>query len=262
MRLPYPIGLAFLAAVICPGEQPPAAPEITSSPATAVFRSSTNLVQVPVVVRDSSGHAVGTLRAEDFQLLDGGKPQVISRFSVEQFDTSVSVQTGAGPNAVARLEMPLAVEPWNSASFGISDIALSTEIRAVDPVPSTGGPVLEGRGPLMAGGRQFVPAASNRFRRSGQIYFYTEVYDPALGGANPSSPTMQYRILDKKTGEVKLDSGVGSVASFVRPGNPLVPFATRLAVAELPAGSYRLEVRAANPSVQDAVARTVDFELQ
>jgi hypothetical protein len=86
--------------------------------------------------------------------------------------------------------------------------------------------------------------------------------DPALGGANPPSPTMQYRILDKKTGEVKLDSGVGSVASFVRPGNPLVPFATRLAVAELPAGSYRLEVRAANPSVQDAVARTVDFELQ
>lgn len=68
---------------------------MTARPATAVFRSSTNLVQVPVVVRDSSGHAVGTLGADDFQLFDGGKPQAISRFSVEKFDSAESLQTRA-----------------------------------------------------------------------------------------------------------------------------------------------------------------------
>jgi len=69
--------------------------EVTSTQAPAVFRSSTNLVQVPVVVRDRAGHTVGTLGADDFELLDGGKLQTISRFSVEKLATSESLRTAA-----------------------------------------------------------------------------------------------------------------------------------------------------------------------
>lgn len=50
----------------------------------ATFQSKVNLVLVPVVVRDQSGAAVGTLQKEDFQLSDKGKVQVISKFSVEK----------------------------------------------------------------------------------------------------------------------------------------------------------------------------------
>ncbi len=48
------------------------------------FKVSVNLVVVRVIVRDSKGFAVGTLKKEDFQLFDNGKPQTIARFAVEQ----------------------------------------------------------------------------------------------------------------------------------------------------------------------------------
>src|ERR1035437_9766640 len=118
MRLPYRMYVLSFVALICAGEQPPpatnqAAPEVTSSQAPAVFRSSANVVQVPVARPDAGGHAVGSLRAEDFQLFDGGKPQAISRFSVEKFQTNESLQTrprspipGAGAAEVVTGTLP------------------------------------------------------------------------------------------------------------------------------------------------------------
>ena len=56
--------------------------------APAAFSSRVFLVQVPVVVRDKQGRAVGTLHKEDFQLFDKGKPQIITRFTVEKAGAS------------------------------------------------------------------------------------------------------------------------------------------------------------------------------
>jgi VWFA-related protein len=67
-------------------QNPPAenSAEVTSHDAPATFSTKVNLVMVPVVVRDGKGKAIGTLQKEDFQLFDKGKPQVISRFSLEK----------------------------------------------------------------------------------------------------------------------------------------------------------------------------------
>ena len=183
------------------------------------------------------------------------------QFTVAAGKYLFSVAIGAGPNAVGKVEMPLEVDPWNAASFGIGGIAFSTEARPVDVASEGSGPILEGRTPLVAGGRRFVPASTSRFKRSDQLYFYTEVYDPALEGGSPSALTMEYRVLDRKTGEVKQDTGMAGVASYVSPGDPRVPFATRVPVAQLPAGSYRLEVRAGHTLGGETVARTADFDL-
>lgn len=86
--------LVFSTAAVWP-QTPPAQnqPEVSSEEAPVIFSSRVNLVSVPVVVRDRNGHAVGNLQKEDFQLFDKGKPQLITKFSMEK---SESGATAAG----------------------------------------------------------------------------------------------------------------------------------------------------------------------
>ncbi|HTG28463.1 MAG TPA: VWA domain-containing protein [Methylomirabilota bacterium] len=60
------------------------------------LRLKVNLVPVPVVVRDSAGHAVGNLQKENFQLFDDRKQQQITQFTLEE-----SERPGTGPTAIA-----------------------------------------------------------------------------------------------------------------------------------------------------------------
>jgi VWFA-related protein len=76
--------LMGLAIAICAAAQTSTTAETVTKEEPATFKARVNLVLVPVVVRDKTGHTVGTLKQEDFQLFDKGKPQVISRFTVEK----------------------------------------------------------------------------------------------------------------------------------------------------------------------------------
>lgn len=59
--------------------------EISQKDEPATFTTHVNLVMVPVVVRDKTGRAIGNLTKQDFLLLDKGKPQQISRFTIEKW---------------------------------------------------------------------------------------------------------------------------------------------------------------------------------
>jgi VWFA-related protein len=89
------------------GPQPQTTAEMTQRDAPFTFSTAVNLVLVPVVVRDREGHAIGTLKKEDFQLFDKGKLQEISKFSVEKAEApptlpDTSIQTDANGNPQAK----------------------------------------------------------------------------------------------------------------------------------------------------------------
>ena len=81
-------GFAVAVAVFvsAPIASPQSAAPSTENQNEVRFKAETDLVLVPVVVRDDQGNAVGNLRKEDFQIFDKGKPQEITKFSIE--DTS------------------------------------------------------------------------------------------------------------------------------------------------------------------------------
>jgi VWFA-related protein len=73
--------------ILLPAQAPPIdknAPELTQKDAPTIFKTRVDMVSVPVVVRDSKGHVVGTLTKENFHVFDRGKPQEIVRFTVEK----------------------------------------------------------------------------------------------------------------------------------------------------------------------------------
>lgn len=62
----------------------------------AKLRVNVRLVLARVVVRDSSGHAVGGLHKEDFEIFDNGKKQVISNFDAQSPINNLEKTTSKG----------------------------------------------------------------------------------------------------------------------------------------------------------------------
>jgi hypothetical protein len=58
-------------------------PQVSIEDTVGTFKLRVNLVQVHVVVRDSSGKPVENLQKEDFQLYDNNKLQAITTFAIE-----------------------------------------------------------------------------------------------------------------------------------------------------------------------------------
>ncbi len=107
---------------VTPQGQPKA--EVTTQETGFTIRSRVNLVSVPVVVRDSSGHAIGGLAREDFLITDNGKPQIVSKFAVEKFGEGGTAEVPADAPAAAPAPAPAAktAVPERYVAFFIDDL--------------------------------------------------------------------------------------------------------------------------------------------
>ena len=87
-----------------------------------------------------------------------------------------------------------------------------------------------------------------------------EIYDPLLIGPNPPKVGVQMLVVDRKTGEKKIETAEALLRC--KAGSPLVPVGLRLPVDNLPPGSYRLELKAMDTAGNVSQPRTADFEVQ
>ena len=166
-------------------------------------------------------------------------------------------------DAWGRAETSVEIPQHDATKLDMSGVVLSRELRPAAATAAGLDPgMIEGSTPLIAGGQQVVPAAQARFKNSEKLYLYAEIYEPSLAGANPAAVSFQYRIVDRASGEVKADSGPpASLASFVRPGNPVIPVATAATIYRLAQGAYRLDVRAVLATGSADVIRSTDFDV-
>jgi VWFA-related protein len=105
------------------------APEMATRDEPTAFQAKVNLVMVPVVVRNPQGRAIGNLPKESFQLFDKGKPQEISRFTVEKTGApggQESKASGIQPAPGAEEKGTPVVAPERFVAYLFDDVHLAS----------------------------------------------------------------------------------------------------------------------------------------
>lgn len=90
------------------------------------FRSATRLIEVSVVVTDRQGQPAAGLTADDFEILDEGKPQKVELFSVEA--------SGAARPAAPRPSLPPREFSNEIADIGSATLILYDQLNTPDVV--------------------------------------------------------------------------------------------------------------------------------
>ncbi|OFW02494.1 MAG: hypothetical protein A3I61_15820 [Acidobacteria bacterium RIFCSPLOWO2_02_FULL_68_18] len=81
VRIPVGVLLATVCAAVAAGQQAPPPPEAPAPPAVT-FRVEVNYVEVDAVVTDAQGRPVTDLTQADFEVLEAGRPQTVTAFTV------------------------------------------------------------------------------------------------------------------------------------------------------------------------------------
>jgi VWFA-related protein len=94
---------------------------------SAKVRVNVRLVLARVVVRDATGHAIGNLHKEDFELSDNGKKQLISAFDAEHIAAAPSAEAAnstAAPDNTSRAVQKAADSPARYVAYVFDDLRL------------------------------------------------------------------------------------------------------------------------------------------
>jgi hypothetical protein len=186
-----------------------------------------------------------------------------TQFDVASGKYTLKVVFSANGEGFGKLESPLEVDPYDSMKFSMSAVAMSREMHKVNDLDTTlDATLLADKTPLIVQGMQLTPGASNIFQKDQPGAFYLEIYEPAMTEEKLHTVALQMVVIDKKTNEHKIDTGMMSMAQYAHAGSPVIPVGLRVPSKELAAGSYRAEFKATDDAGNVSVVRTADFEVQ
>lgn len=188
-----------------------------------------------------------------------------NQFEIAPGQYRFKVVFSSGGESFGKLEKPLAVDAYDGTAFKLSALAFSTSVRAAASLGAElDAALIEDRAPLVTQGVQVIPAGSNRFKTTDKAAIYLEVYEPLLAAAEPPKDlaiALQLQVLDAKTGEQKVDSGMFRIPVPQKGGSPAIPTGAQVPVTSLTPGSYRL-VLTAQDTAGHKSQRWADFDIQ
>jgi VWFA-related protein len=186
-----------------------------------------------------------------------------NQFEIASGQYNLKVVFSSSGEAFGKVETALNVDPYNGKQFGLSSLALSKDVRrSADMGTSLDAALMEDHTPLVTRGMQIVPAATYRFKKNEMAAIYAEVYEPLMAAGSEPQVGFEMKVLDKKSGQSKFDTGLANAASFMQKGNPVIPLGLKIPVNTLDPGTYRVEVSAIDSAGNKCAPRSAEFEVE
>jgi hypothetical protein len=162
-----------------------------------------------------------------------------------------------------RAQVPVTVDNYDGKHVALSGIALCNRFHERHEQEQNSVPTMPFEFvSLVSKGIEFTPAGDTRFNRGEPLIAFFEVYEPLLAGTGSANVQVQMRVTEEKTGELKVDTGLRSAESWMRPANPVIPIAQEIAIDKLPPGTYRLEVQASDSAGNHTAWRATSFTVE
>ncbi len=174
-------------------------------------------------------------------------------------------------------ELPLTVESYDPKSLSVSGIVLSkrfTKMAVEWPkyiqgkkiadqmkIPDSEGSTAPEYVPLVSNGMGITPTGDTHFHAGDLFLSYFEVYEPMLTSGQTKVQT-ETRVIDAKTGQTIVDTGLRSAESNVNPGKLIIPIIQVIAIDKLPVGAYRVEVQASDSTGKQTPWRSASFTVE
>jgi VWFA-related protein len=202
------------------------------------------------LIRDEQGRSVGRLR-ETMDVPAGGGGTLAGKQVLYQSDVLLppgrfSVKVVVRENLsgqIGSFEAPIVVPQLRDQSMKVSSVVLSTQLQ---PAPAN-----RANNPLIRDGQQLLPNLTRVVNRAQNIYFYYEVYDPALAEQMPDLRTS----LSFYRGDVKVfETPLVERAVVDDAQRRAVVFQFQVPASQFTPGTYTCQV-----NIIDAVANRVAF---
>ena len=184
------------------------------------------------------------------------------QFEVAPGQYSLKVVFSFDHDTFAKLEAPLAIDPYDGKHFSLSGVAMCKETRQFAETKGIETVLAASRAPLVSRGLQFLPAGDTHFKKTDAATLYVEVYEPLLRDANPPKVQMQLLVVDRKSQAIRVNSGVLDVSNRIVAGNAVVPVGLKVPVDQLAPGDYQVLLKAADSAGNASSLRSVEFQLE